>query len=207
MYSVEEIKENYKYFSDSKIENIARSESKGLRKEIIGIIRDEIKRRNLDESLITWVNAETDTLTHFEKQSLVKKIENLNCPNCGQKKSDLSGQEFNMIVSVLIGYHQSSRNRILCYHCGRKKRIVSNLTTAVAGWWSVKGILLTPYILINEAINIFFRKKTSDRIIAEFIVENNGVFRLLGTENEFLLNLITYYNNDYEIVETTEASG
>ena len=48
MYSIEEIRENYKEFSDSKIENIARNESKGLRKEVLGILKDEIEKRNLD---------------------------------------------------------------------------------------------------------------------------------------------------------------
>jgi len=206
MYSVEEIRENYKEFSDSKIENIARNESKGLRKEILKVLKTEIENRNLDERLITWVDAETKTLTDFEKQSLIKKIENLNCPNCGQKRRKLIGQEFNTIISLILWCNDTTENRILCYYCGRNKKIKSFLITGFAGWWSKRGILLTPYTLIKDTINIFFQKKINDRIIAEFIEQNNGMFRLHGTDNENLSNLIAWHNNDYEIPETEEES-
>jgi len=204
MYSVEEIRKNYEEFSDSKIENIARNESKGLRKEILGILKEEIEKRNLDERLITWVDAETNTLTDFEKQSLIKKIENLNCPNCGQKRSKLSGQEFNTIISLIIWCNNVTENRILCDNCGRNKKIKSFLITSFAGWWSKRGIILTPYTLIKDIINIFYKKKINDRIIKEFIEQNNGMFRLHGTDNENLFNLISWHNNDYEIPETEE---
>jgi len=206
MYSVEEIRENYKGFSDSKIENIARNESKGLRKVVLGILKMEIEKRNLDESLITWVDAETNTLTDFEKQSLIKKIENLKCPNCEQKRSKLIGQEFNTVVSVILWCNDITEKRILCYYCGRNKKFKSFLITGFVGWWSRRGILLTPYTLIKDTINIFFQKKINDRIIEEFIEQNNGLFRLHGAENESLSNLISWHNNDYEIQETEEES-
>ena len=58
MYSIDEIRKNYKEFSDSKIENIAKNESKGLRKDILGILKGEIEKRNLDKNLISGVEAE-----------------------------------------------------------------------------------------------------------------------------------------------------
>ncbi|UAB82326.1 hypothetical protein INR76_06080 [Marixanthomonas sp. SCSIO 43207] len=204
MYSVEEIRENYKGFSDSKIENIARNESKGLRKEVLGILKEEIEKRNLDERLITWVDAETNTLTDFEKQSLIRNIENLKCPNCGLKETKLIGQEFNTIVSIILLCNETTENRILCSNCGRNKKIKSFVINLLAGWWSRRGFLLTPYTLIKDTINLFFKKKINDRIIAEFIEQNNGMFRLHGTDDETLFGLISWHNNDYEIPETEE---
>lgn len=202
MYSIEEIRENYKGFSDSEIENIARNESKGLRKEVLGILKGEIEKRNLDERLITWVDAETNTLTDFEKQTLIRKIENLKCPNCKLKESKLTGQEFNTIVSVILFCNETTENRILCSNCGRNKKIKSFLINVLAGWWSRRGFLLTPYTLIKDTINLFFKKKINDRIIAKFIEQNNGMFRLHGTDDETLFGLISWHNNDYEILET-----
>jgi hypothetical protein len=202
MYSVEEIRDNYKGFSDSKIENIARNESKGLRKEVLGILKEEIEKRKLDKRLITWIDAETNTLTDFEKQSLIEKIENLNCPECLQKRSKLIGQEFTTIISVIIWCNEVTENRILCYYCGRNKKFNSYLITGFAGWWSVRGIFLTPYTLIKDTINLFYKKKINDRIIAAFLEQNNGLFRLHGTEDENLFNLISWHNTDYEIKET-----
>ncbi len=201
MYSVEEIRENYKGFSDSKIESIAENESKGLRKEVLEILKSEIEKRNLDKRLITWVDAETNTLTEFEKQSLIKKIENLKCPNCGQKRSKLSGQEFNTIVSLIIFCNDLTQNRILCDYCGKNKKIKSMLITFFAGWWSRRGVLNTPYTIIKDTINLFYKKKINDRIITKFIEQNNGMFRLHGTDEEYLFNLISLHNNDYEIQE------
>lgn len=206
MYNVEEIRENYKGFSDSKIENIARNESKGLRKEVLGILKEEIEKRNLDERLVTWVDAETNTLTDFEKQSLIRKIENIKCPNCGLKETKLIGQEFNTIVSIILLCNETTENRILCSNCGRNKKIKSFVINLLAGWWSRRGILLTPYTLIKDTINLFFKKKINDRIIAEFIELNNGMLRLHGTDDETLFGLISWHNNDYEIPETEEEN-
>jgi 5-methylcytosine-specific restriction endonuclease McrA len=201
MYSIEEIRENYKGFSDSKIENIARNESKGLRKEVLGILKEEIKKRDLDKNLVTWVDAENNALTDFEKQSLIRKIENLKCPNCGLKVTKLIGQEFNTIVSLILLCNETTENRILCSNCGRNKKIKSFIINLLAGWWSKRGILLTPYTLIKDTINLFFKKKINDRIIAEFIEQNNGMFRLHGTDDETLFGLISWHNNNYEIPE------
>lgn len=206
MYSIEEIRENYKGFSDSKIENIARNESKGLRKEVLAILKQEIEQRNLDNRLIAWVDAETNTLTDFEKQTLIRKIENLKCPNCGSKQTKLIGQEFNTIVSVILLCNETTENRILCSNCGRNKKIKSYLINVLAGWWSRRGILLTPYTLIKDTINLFFKKKINDRIIAEFIEQNNGMFRLHGMDEETLFGLIAWHNNDYVIPETDEQT-
>lgn len=206
MYSIKEIKENYKRFSDSKIENIARNESKGLRKEVLGILKEEIEKRNLDERLITWVDAETNTLTDFEKQTLIRKIENLKCPNCGLKESKLIGQEFNTIVSVILFCNETTEIRILCENCGRNKKIKSFAINVLAGWWSSRGILLTPYTLLKDTINLFYKKKINDRIVSEFIEQNNGMFRLHGTDDETLFRLISWHNNDYEILETDEET-
>lgn len=161
MYSVEEIKENYKSFSDSKIENIARNESKGLRKEILGILKNKIEKRNLDKRLITWVEAETNTLTDFEKKKVYEKIHRLNCPNCGSKHSNLRGHKFKTIISFIIFSNQIEKNRIFCNSCAKNKRVKSFLTTVIFGWWSIKGLFLTPYTIITEIIITLFTKGKS----------------------------------------------
>ena len=201
MISIEEIKENYKKFSDSKIENIALSESKELRKEVLSILKDEILKRKLDPNLVTWVDAETNTLTDFEKQSIKTKIENLKCPNCELKRSELKGWEINTVASFLITFRDSSNNRILCHYCGRNKKIISFLVTLIAGWWSRRGILRTPYILFKDIVNLFYQRKISDKIIDELINVNNGMLKLGGTDSEQLVELVQWHNLDYLTLE------
>lgn len=194
MYNIEEIKENYKKFSDAKIVDIARYQSKGLRKEVLEILKDEIVHRGLDKRLISWVDAETDTLTDLEIHSLINKIENLPCPDCLQKKGKLSGFEINRVVSVIFDTNDTTNWKIICSKCGNREKIKSMMVTLLAGWWSRHGFFLTPYILIKDSINFFFQKKMSDRILIQFIEKNTGLIRLRGTEEKALIGLIRSHN-------------
>lgn len=49
--NIEEIKENYSRFSDAKIENIAATKTQSLPKEVIDVLNEEIKKRNLSPNL------------------------------------------------------------------------------------------------------------------------------------------------------------
>jgi len=203
MYSVEEIRENYKEFSDSKIENIAKNESKGLRKDVLGILKEEIEKRNLDTNLISWVETESNSFEGIERESLIKKIQNLNCPKCSEKKDKLYGFEINQIVSVILFANDTRKEKILCLSCGKKAKLKAILITFFAGWWSRRGILLTPLTVIKDSINFMFINKISDRIINRLIDENTGEFRRKGTENNVLNRIIKRRNNK----EISEGQG
>ncbi|MCB0453417.1 MAG: hypothetical protein KDC94_11155 [Aequorivita sp.] len=200
MYSIDEIRENYKEFSDSKIENIAKKESKGLRKEVLGILKDEIEKRKLDKNLISWVETETKTYSGIERDLLIKKIQNLNCPKCSEKKDRLYGFEINQVVSVLLFANDTRNEKILCLSCGKKAKWKAILITFFAGWWSRRGIFLTPWIVIKDTFNFLFINKISDKIINRLIDENTGHFRRKGTENGTLNRLIKR-RNEKEILE------
>ena len=194
MYSIEKIRENYRNFSDEKIKKIALVESKGLRKEVLPILKEEIKRRNLDESMLVWIDAENHTLTELEKRSLIRRIENLKCPSCGLKTTPLRGQKFTTIYSILIWCYINSEELILCIKCGRSKKAKSFLINGLAGWWSKRGFLLTPYTLIKDFINLFYKQKINDKIIADFIERNTGTLRLNGMDEESLYCYIENHN-------------
>ncbi|HHB51650.1 MAG TPA: hypothetical protein ENK75_01195, partial [Saprospiraceae bacterium] len=144
MIDIKEIEENYTRFSDSQIENIAAYESKGLRKEVLGILKKEIEKRELDKNLITWVEAETNSYKGMERESLKIKIQNLNCPKCSRKEDKLYGFEINRVISVLLLTYDTRKEKILCKSCGKKEKLYAILITFFAGWWSRRGILLTP---------------------------------------------------------------
>ena len=88
MRTVEEIRANYKKLTDSKIEDLAKNESRSLRREILSVLKDEIIERNLDPNLITWVDAENNLLTELEKKNLKEKIKHLPCPACFKKNGE-----------------------------------------------------------------------------------------------------------------------
>lgn len=57
---LDKIKKNYKSFSDDRIIKIAKKDVKILKPEIVEILKDEIKLRNLPSDLLKKVNATAD---------------------------------------------------------------------------------------------------------------------------------------------------
>ena len=194
MFSVEEIRENYKKLTDSQIEKIASEESKTLRREVLTVLKDEIELRKLNPSLINWVDAENDQFTDFEKTVLIKKIELLDCPNCGEKNTKLSGYEYITTVSMVIVCRKKINKKILCANCARSKKVHSFILTLLTGWWSGPGLLQTPYTLIKEIINSFYTKKIHERVLNDFLHENNGMLRLHGKDEKSLHAIVKKYN-------------
>jgi hypothetical protein len=199
MRTVEEIRANYKKFTDSKIEDLAKNESRSLRREILSVLKDEILERNLDPNLITWVDAENNLLTEFEKKNLKEKIKYLPCPTCSKKNGEIKAYEISTVVSYLIYCDDKTEIKITCKDCAKKYKLNAIIKTFFLGWWSKRGILSTPYTLIKELINfLFYKEKISTRIIDSFIDKNNGIFRLEGMENDTLISLIKFVNRDSE---------
>lgn len=198
MYNIEEIRENYKNFYDEKIIKIARNESKGLRPDVLEVLKNEIIKRKLDLTLITWVEAESKQITDIEKEEIVKTIKNLPCPNCHSTKQELRGYEINTVVSIIIDCIDTTETRFLCSQCGKKKKVTSIIKTLFLGLWSRRGIIITPFTLLKDIINLFLANKISNRIFDEFIEENIGRIRLRGKTDKALTSLVNNFNKKTE---------
>jgi hypothetical protein len=194
MYSVEEIQENYKGFSDSKIENIARNESKGLRKEVLQILKDEIVTRNLNVRLVNWVDTESKSFEALERQNVISKIQNQNCPKCS-KNSKLYGFETNTVKAALFFTSINRNEVILCITCGKQEKLKAILITLFAGWWSGKGFLTTPFTIIKDSLNFLFINKISNRVLNKFVDKVTGSLRRYGSEHIVITRLIKWKNN------------
>jgi hypothetical protein len=193
MWTVEEIRKNYKNFDDGKIKEIALN-PKGLRKEIILILNEEIRNRNLDIQLIEWVNNETNKFEGLEKQNLLDKIAKLKCSLC-LVNSNLHAYRFNTIISALVTITDKTENLIICDQCAKSKRLNTMLKTFFLGWWSKRGIIATPFTLISDLIKIFRKKSESKEILDEFIENNTGILRIIIEENN-LENFIAEFNRE-----------
>ena len=99
---IEQIKKNYENFNDSKIEHLAKNEAGSLEPEVIPILVNEIKKRNLDVDLIKGIEAQTKELTEKEIQEIKLKIESLSCPECGQNESKLIGTLIRTVKSFIV---------------------------------------------------------------------------------------------------------
>ncbi|MBS1571935.1 MAG: hypothetical protein JST62_06015 [Bacteroidetes bacterium] len=165
------------------------NESKSLREDAIPILENEIQKRNLDKNLLNWIKLERNFFKGAELQNLKILIRNSECSECGKKFNNIQG--FNIhYISILDTSFDS--NVIVCDSCGRKLRKKSYLKSATLGFISLYGILRVPFYFIGELIASFSRKKTSEKIIEEFIFQNTGLIREYG--NDRIQDLIGQHN-------------
>ncbi|WP_053990520.1 hypothetical protein [Mangrovimonas sp. TPBH4] len=198
MYPLEDIQENYRTFDDNKIIKIALNESKGLRKEVLPILKKEIERRNLNLNLITWVDCENNSFSEKETNKLINDISNLTCWKCKARSNSVQAFEINTVISLLILCNDSTKTWILCSSCGQSKKWTSLLTTLFLGWWSKKGIFLTPYTLIKDITNLFFQNKKSDKMLRELIKANTGTLRSGSLDDTSLEKFVATINEASE---------
>jgi Lhr-like helicase len=172
---IEQIKKNYENFDDSKIEILAKNEAGSLEPDVIPILVNEIKKRNLDIDLIKGIEAQTKELTEKKIQEIKLKIESLTCPECGQKESKLIGTLIRTVKSFIVFTSYKKTLIISCRTCADKKRKDAMITTAFLGWWGIPwGLFRTPQAIIASLTDNKKREQISDEILTVFAIENIG---------------------------------
>jgi len=192
MIPIEDIRKNYERYDDATILKII-SGAKDLRKDVVALLKDEIRKRGLDTALIDFVAIETNFYEGAERQHLISAIKNSVCTNCNNN-SELHGYAFNTIISYLILSNHEQKLQIICSDCAKKIRLKSMLTTLALGWWSRSGILATPATLISDLIEIIRKEKYSERVIEHFIDENTGSIRRTEKSKCSLTTIIKRFN-------------
>jgi len=201
----EEIRSSYKSFDDNKILKLAQN-PKGLTKEAIPVLIEEVILRKLDVNLIEWIQLENNPLNQLEKDSILSNIRNCKCTIC-KKNSDLKAYEFHSVISGILFCDDILQHLIICEKCNKKIRRKNFFNTLLLGWWSRKGFVSTISALLTEFFNLFLVKKVNDRILNTLIEENNGKLRLIlksknpKEETQYFIEIFNQKNlkrNEYE---------
>jgi len=202
MIPVEEIRKNYEKLDDPTIQKIALN-PKGLRKEVVEILNNEIRKRNININLIEFVKFETNFYDGEEREKLIYNIKNSVCTNCNEE-TELKGYKFNTLTSFIIALSHDEKVQIICSSCAKKMRLRSMLITLSLGWWSREGLFATPVSLISDFIEILRKEKYSKEVINEFIDENTGSLRRLETQNGALTTILKRFNQPRKILNTNK---
>jgi hypothetical protein len=192
MIPIEDIRKNYEKYDDATILKII-SGAKGLRKEVVVLLNNEIRKRNLDVGIIEFVTEETNFYEGIEREHLIHEIKNSICSHCNNE-NELHGYTFNTIRSYLIWYNHEQKLQIICSACAKSLRLKSMLTTLALGWWSRPGLFATPVTLISDFIAIVRKEKYSKQVIGYFIDENTGTIRRMKKGKGSLSTIIKRYN-------------
>ncbi|MEO1258705.1 MAG: hypothetical protein AAFZ15_07900 [Bacteroidota bacterium] len=194
MLDQNELKKNYRRYDDNQIRRIAKNDAKALRDEAVPILIQEIKKRNLGEHLIRWINAERRKLTKSEMDSLKRKVKGSTCESC-HNYGQLKGYKFTSITGLLVTTNISSYELIICEKCGKKRRRNSAIWTAFFGWWSAMGFFSTPFELMDKITAFFQEEKQSEEIIESFIRNNLRIITAGQDSQAIIQKTLKKFNN------------
>ena len=193
---IEDIKKNYRNFQDSKIISLAKSEARTLRPEVVPILIDEIRNRNLSETLISGIEAQLKVPTEDELKEYCSVVQSADCPKCKTKTQKLNAIVLNEVVSFLILTTSSKSIKIACPDCLEKLKNNANFKTATLGWWGFPwGVIRTIQALINNSkMSKQIACSGPNDILKSFVFENIGVIETSKNNTVALNNFIERTN-------------
>ncbi len=114
--------------------------------------RDEAGRRFCDDACMRRFQIDTarETLGAEEVTRLAVKLRNAGCPNC---KKDLPVDVYPswVILSIFFAVASEEKHHFMCRDCARRKQMLDLVACTVMGWWSFRGMLLTPFMIWRNA--------------------------------------------------------
>ncbi len=199
MLDSENIRDYYRALDKHSLVELAKN-PKGIRPEIVSVLLETLKERNVGVEFIESILLETNYFLNEEREALIQSIKESECTKCNVSRN-LNGYSFRTITSFIIHKHESYEKQIICSSCALKKELKSFFITLLFGWWSKRGLLWTPITLLCKLGNVFIRKSISKDIIKDFIDNNTLHLRQFGTSDNSLNRLLREYNgytNEHE---------
>lgn len=187
---------HYAKMSDEEFERIATSEAQGLRPEVLKIIADEIKKRNINPDILKGVIAQRKEYTIHEIAEYAELLRSLPCPVCANTAIKLNGTIAYTVKSIVFFTTYGSVPTIACPDCLDKKNNEAILSTALLGWWGI------PWGLINTPVYIYknIRAKKQNKI-------NDPNNTLLSYTLSHIGRIETYKNNKEKLQEIICSGG
>ncbi|RXR17682.1 hypothetical protein EQG63_09330 [Flavobacterium amnicola] len=194
-YDLKDIAEFYSKKTDSQLINTATEKAHELRPEVLEIIENEIKKRNLNPNILEGAKAAQKREYSIEEVTeLSQRLRSLPCPLCGNKTAKLNATIMYTAKSFILFSVFREEPIIGCPDCLDKKNEESIISTALLGWWGFpSGILKTPFYIYN---NIKEKKKNRisepNETLLGFTVENIGQIVAYKDDSEKLKQIIMF---------------
>jgi hypothetical protein len=193
---IDELRENYKGFSDDKLIRIATTDVSGLRSEAIQALKEEIKSRGLSDGLIDGIQVQTKGISDDELLAYCELLRRRVCPVCNSSSTKLNATLTATVVSYIIITSSEEKLVVACPNCLDKANMDANIKTALFGWWGFPlGIYRTIKALLHN------RKMKSQTRLAEpndyfkgFVIGQIGTIEANKTNNDRLQLLVKNLN-------------
>lgn len=195
MLTTEELRVEYAKISDDTLRRIVYEEAHRIRPEIYGVLIDEINKPRLGEELVAQVEAVRRPRTPELMAGLKAKVKNCVCPHC-RRRRNLRGYAYDTHVAALVVRVSTPYRIIVCEECGAKLQKQSLFKTLGLGWWSVAGILWTPFDLIGKARTYLTRVQVSEAVMDIFLEQNYLAISLGQDRQEEIQRLVNEWTDD-----------
>lgn len=192
-----DIRENYKNFDDHKIEKIASEEAGSLRPEVLGILKSEINKRNLNANLLTSVDTQTNALTEAQFDEYCQMLRSQPCPKCNTKTSKLNVSMVGSVVSILVITNYEKKLLVACSDCLDQWHKNANIKSALLGWWGFPWgpIHTVRSFIFNSSMKKNNRTEKPNDIYQSFVLGNIGVLEACKGNPEKLNEFLKRSNN------------
>jgi hypothetical protein len=199
--SLDEIRNHYKKFPNHKIEQIAGNKDAKISEEVLIVLIEEIKKRNLSSDLLSTIKTEFKTIRKNRIDEIRTIIESLNCPECGSYNK-IQSVEINETVSMLLLSKHNKRIFIACEECIKKEKKSVLFKNLFLGLWSLQGLFYyTPLNLFRAFWKGKNQSEHSRKQLDNYIYENIENLTDICEDKAALFHFIQKTNNQKKLNE------
>jgi hypothetical protein len=190
--TIDELRENYKRFTDEQLIRLATTDASGLRPEAVVVMREEINKRKLPNELLDGIDVQRKEISEEELISYCDIIQSLSCPRCGSSANKLNAMIIGTAISFLFWTNYEKRLLIACPSCLEKANREATIKTAILGWWGIPwGIVHTIQALVfNGKMSSEVQRSELSKYLLGFVAANIGVIEVNKNDKDYLLSLI-----------------
>ena len=116
---------------------LAVNEAAQLTPEALGVLREEVHRRGLDNDLRDAIEIQTRRVEPAEQEELVQRFRKLPCPICNAQAALLNGARVATAYSFLVMTTYEEVLVIGCPQCILAAARKANRATAAFAWWGI----------------------------------------------------------------------
>jgi len=194
---LEQIKKHYQGLDNSKLESLATKEAKTLRPEVLPLLIEEIKRRNLSPAILDGMERLLKIPTNEELAEYSLLLQKQPCPVCNTKTKRLNAGMTSETVSAILFSTSRKSLYIACPDCLNRFKSNANSKTLMLGWWGLPWgpIRTIQSLMFNSRIAKTYYLETPNNIFQNYIYQNIGAIEAAKDNAIKLKNLMLQANN------------
>ena len=173
---IEFIRENYQRMSNDELMKIATQDAFGLTPAALEVVKEEIRKRNLDTNVIKGLELQNRTLSIQEIDYYCSLLQKLDCPKCGGTSQNLNGTLTSEVISFVIVSQHHRKLKVACPICLDKLSNAALTKTLLFGWWGIPwGVVRTIQAIGHYAKAIKQHHVNAPNIyLKNFVLQNIG---------------------------------